>query len=221
MLRLLLGLLLLANAVFFGWSQGWFAPVWPAPHAGEREPERLAAQLRPESVRVLPASAASAAISAARAAALACLEAGPLADAQLAPAEAALASARLPEGGWQRVPAALPPLWLLSTARLLQPAALKAKGDELQALKLGFERLEAPPELAPALVLSRHATRAEAEAALAAAAPVRGLRVVSLPAPPAQHWLRVPRADSDQQDRLRALPAEVLAGGFKACAARP
>ncbi|MDE2082823.1 MAG: hypothetical protein KGI90_15840, partial [Burkholderiales bacterium] len=57
-------------------------------------------------------------------------------------------------------------------------------------------------------------------AALAASAPAgvtRGLRVLSLPAAPAQAWLRVPRADADQQARLRALPAALLAGGFKPC----
>ena len=57
MLRVLLGLLLLANAPFFGWSQGWLAPAFPAPRTGEREPERLTAQVRPESVVILPAPA--------------------------------------------------------------------------------------------------------------------------------------------------------------------
>ena len=63
MLRGLLVLLLLANGVFFAWTQGWLAPLLP-PRADPREPERLAAQLRPELITVLSAKAASAAVPA-------------------------------------------------------------------------------------------------------------------------------------------------------------
>lgn len=222
MLRLLLALLLVANGLYFAWAQGWLAPGLPAPREGEREPERIAAQLRPEAVVVLPPKAASAAVTAARAAAAQCLEAGPFPDAAVAAAEVALMPAQLPAGSWQREAATLPLQWLLYIGRLADPARLRAVGDELRKLNLSFEVLDAPPELAPGLVLSRHASRAEAEAALAMAAnaALKGLRVVSFPAPLPQFWLRVPRADGDQQDRLRALPSEALAGGFKPCAAR-
>jgi hypothetical protein len=223
MLRVLLGLIVGANALFFGWTQGWFAPTWPGPHAGEREPERLAAQVRPERVLLLPAPAASAAISAARAAALACLEAGPLSDSEATAAEAALPAASMPAGSWQRV--ALPPplRWLVTAGRAQDAAALQARTNELKQAQLAFELLDAPPELANTLVLSRHPTQAEAEAALdkLAAVPVRRLKVQALPTVPAQVALRVAQADADQQDRLRALPAAGLGGGFKPCTARP
>ena len=74
MLRALVAALILANLLFFGWARGWFAPGWSPPRHGESEPERLAAQVRPEAVTVLPPKAASAALSAARAAALVCLD---------------------------------------------------------------------------------------------------------------------------------------------------
>jgi hypothetical protein len=32
--------------------------------------------------------------------------------------------------------------------------------------------------------------------------------------------LRVPKADAEQQDKLKALPPELLAGGFKGCRPR-
>jgi hypothetical protein len=232
MLRGVVIALLLANALFFGWARGWFAPALPAPHSGEREPERLAAQLHPERVLVLPAQAASAAVAAARAAAIACLEAGPLGEADIAAAEAAVAALHLPEGSAQREAAAPPPLWLLYAARGADAAATRARAAELGKLQLTVEPLEAPAELAGGLLLSRHATRAEAEAALAAvnathaasaaqagkpALSLRYLRVASLPAPPARLWLRVPKADAEQQDKLKALPPGPLAGGFKAC----
>ena len=222
MLRVLVVLLLLANGVFFAWSRGWFAPVMAPPRGAEREPERVAAQVHPETVVVLPLAAASAAVSAARAAAGRCLEAGPLAEAEAGAAEGLLAQAHLPEGSWLREAAATPPLWLVYAGRVADKAALRVRAEELRRLKLSFEVIDESAELATGLVLSRHASRAEAETALAAATKVgpKGLRVVALPTPPAKVWLRVPKADSEQQAQLRALPAEALAGVFKDCAVR-
>ena len=226
MLRAVLVVLLLANALFFGWARGWLAPALPPPHSGESEPQRLAAQLNPERVLVLPAKAASAAISAARAAAIACLEAGPLGEADLAAAETALAGLRLPEGSWQRDAEPLPPLWWVYAARSADAAVMRARSAELTRLQIAFEPVEAPADQAGGLLLSRHATRAEAEAALAAATSsaanktLRFLRVVNLPTPPARLWLRAPKADAEQQDKLKTLPPEPLAGGFKACTPR-
>lgn len=70
MLRGLVVLLLVANAVFFAWTQGWLAPALPDPQAGEREPERLSRQVRAEQVTVLSPRAAAQAVQAARQAAV-------------------------------------------------------------------------------------------------------------------------------------------------------
>lgn len=225
MLRVVVGLLLLANLAFFGWARGWFEPAMPPPHHGEREPQRLAAQVRPDAVIVLPPKAASAAIAAARAAAAVCLQAGPLTDAELGPAEAALAAAQLPDGALQREPAPPPPQWAVFAGRVADAAQRRAREAELEKLGLRYEGLEAPAELAPGLVVSRHFTKAEADNALAALAsasqPLRGARVVNLPPSPPRQWLRVPRADVEQQARLLALPPAAVAatgGGFKPCA---
>jgi hypothetical protein len=222
MLRALAAALLLANLLFFGWARGLFAPALPAPHSSDREPERLAAQFNPERVLVVPATAASAVISAARAAAFACLEAGPLGEAGVGAAEAALGALKLPEGSVLRDATPLPPLWWVYAARAADAAAMAARSDELTRLQIPFETVDAPADLAGGLLVSRHTTRAEAEAALAATAakPPRFLRVVGLPPPPARLWLRVPKADTPLQDRLKALPPEPLAGGFKACTPR-
>jgi hypothetical protein len=86
MLRALVVLMLLANALFFAWTQGWLAAWVAAPMLGERDPARLAAQLRPETISVLTPRAASAALQAARAASIAagegeqCVQLGPYAD---------------------------------------------------------------------------------------------------------------------------------------------
>jgi hypothetical protein len=181
--------------------------------------------VRPETLTVVPPKAASAAVAAARAAAVVCLEAGPFADepeAGLAAAEAALLQAALAEGSWVREAVVPPPTWLVFAGRYAEAAARRAKQEELKKLGIGYEALAAPAELAPGLVISRHASREAADTALATFAdkPVKGLRVVELPGPP-QQWLRVAKADTELAERLKGLPADVLAGGFKACAARP
>jgi hypothetical protein len=223
MLRGAAFLLVLANLAFFAWNRGWLQPGFAPPRHGEHEPQRLAAQVNPQLVTVLPARAASAAVVAARAAAAVCLEAGPLAEGALAAAEAELQAAQLPEGSWVREPAPLPALWLVYAGRWPEPAARRAREADLRKLGLEVEVLTAPAELAPGLVISRHATRAEAEAALAkltaGTPPLRGSRVTQLPAPPAAQFLRVARADAELQARLKDLPAAALGGGFRPCQA--
>lgn len=221
MLRTAALLLVLANLGFFAWARGWLQPGFPPPRHGEHEPQRLTAQLNAQLVTVLPPRAASAAVVAARAAAAVCLEAGPLAEAEMAAAEAQMQAAQLPEGSWAREGALPLPLWLVYAGRWPDAEARRTRMADLRKLGLEVEVLTAPADLAPGLVISRHATRAEADAALnkltSATPPLRGSRLVQLPAPPAVQWLRVARADPELQARLKELPAAPLAGGFKPC----
>ncbi len=71
MLRTLVIVLVLANGAFWAWTQGalsWLEPLLPAPVSAEREPERLARQVRPQSISVLNPKAAAQAANAAQAA---------------------------------------------------------------------------------------------------------------------------------------------------------
>ena len=219
MLRLLVLALLLANGLFFAWARGWLGDT---PRHAEREPERLLAQVRPELLTVLPPKAATAAVQAARAASAQCLEAGPFADADLAAAEAALAAAQLPESSWARVDSASAPVWLVYAGRYPDAPLRKVREEDLRKLKLTFEVLNSPAELAPGFVLSRQPSRTDAEAWIKQRAPeaLRGVRVVLLPQPPSSYRLRVARADSEQAERLRALPSEGMGSGFRPCAAK-
>jgi hypothetical protein len=65
MLRVLVLALLLANGLYFAWSQGALAVFGLVPAAlGEREPQRLQQQVRPEMLVIKPTAAAPAAQSA-------------------------------------------------------------------------------------------------------------------------------------------------------------
>jgi hypothetical protein len=116
MLRALLLALLGANLLFLTWAQGWLGE----PQRGE--PQRLANQVRPEWVQVLPwqtpgrpAPAAAGAPSSAAASAelaagdTACLEAGPLNEAGL---PFVLQLVNLPEGSWSVDADGVGQLWL-------------------------------------------------------------------------------------------------------------
>ena len=221
MLRSLLFLLLLANALFLAWTHGWFGE---APRQGQREPERMAAQVDPQAVRLLPPKAAKAALQAANADALRCLEAGPFGDKDIAAAEAALASAKLAPGSWTRVDTSVAPVWLVYAGRYPDAPLRKVREEDLRKQGLSFELLQSPAELAPGFVLSRHATREQAQNGLDAKSTpaLRGVRVVQLPPAPQSYRLRVARADQAVADSLKALgSAAALGGGFKACAAAP
>jgi hypothetical protein len=83
-LRALAILLIVANLLFLAWSRGWLDDAIGIRAGGDREPERLARQVRPDMVVLLPPSAASAPGAAA------CVEAGPFAEAEIAAARGVL-----------------------------------------------------------------------------------------------------------------------------------
>lgn len=60
MLRLLVLLLFLANLLFYAWTNGWLDDTIGIRHDGPREPMRLARQLHPEAIEVLPYAVAEA-----------------------------------------------------------------------------------------------------------------------------------------------------------------
>jgi hypothetical protein len=103
MLRALVLALIVANLAFWAWSEGAFSALGLAP-TQERDPGRLALQVRPDAVRVLSAAAPAASRPATAPGRVApqCLEAGPFAAAEIEAAERALAVLALPEGSWQR-----------------------------------------------------------------------------------------------------------------------
>ena len=96
MLRATAIVLLAANLLFFGFTRGWFDGLFGLSSVGDREPERLSLQVRPNEIVLTPMSAPSASSVAARGG---CLEAGPIAAADAAAAESILKIALAP-GSW-------------------------------------------------------------------------------------------------------------------------
>ena len=93
MLKGLLAALIAANLLFFAFTRGWFDGVLGLQSNGDREPERLANQVRPASIVLMPMASAPPGTSGS------CLESAPVAGAEAAAAEAALKGA-LPPGSW-------------------------------------------------------------------------------------------------------------------------
>jgi len=230
MLRTVVLLLVLANALFFAWTQGWLEGVTGSkPHA-EREPERLTRQINADRIVVLPPGAASAA-AASRAPEApasappqrgACLEAGPFATGASVSAVAALQALQppLPPGSWQDVKLERPGSWMLYMGRYANREALAKKIDELKRTRVSFQEVNEPAEYALGLSLGRFDDRAAAERALEQMGQrgVRSARIVELAAPATQHLLRVDNADAALAERLSALRAPALGRGFVACA---
>jgi hypothetical protein len=94
-LRVLLAALVVANLLFFAYTRGALDGVFGLRAAGDREPERLANQVRPETIRLLPMTAAASAPADVRA----CLETPPFGAADASAVELVLAS-NLPAGSW-------------------------------------------------------------------------------------------------------------------------
>ncbi len=233
MLRALVALLLLANLAFWAWSQGALEPLGlTAPR--ERDPARMARQLRPEAVRVLPPVEAQAALRAASQAqatgtatrtSLRCLEAGPFSAATVEAAERALTAAALSGARWVRVRHELAPQYAVVLGPFGNREALQKKSEELGRLQMPAEALDLPGDGAgapsqPGFSLGRYDSRSAADTALAAfnQRGVRTARVAILKPVDNASRLRVDHATPVLAEQLRALSDAALGAGFGPCA---
>jgi len=215
--------LALANVVFWAWTQGWLDPVTGVPARGDREPERLARQVRPEAIVILPPGGGA---SAPVAAAPVCLEAGPFDAAGRAAAEAVLVSAQppVPAGTWSEVKTTSAGSWLVYMGRFANREALDKKIEELKRYRnLDFQEVSQPPDLAPGLSLGQYGEREAANASLErlAARGIRTARVVEAEPPVTTYRLRVDAAGAELAARLTGLRADALGAGFGPCSAEP
>ncbi len=218
MLRTLIVLLILLNALFFGWSRGWLDAATGIKASGDREPERLARQVHPERIQLLGAQAAAALQQ------RTCMELAGLdsEDAQQA-AQAALLRAGLPAAAVTGSSSEQAGIWAVATIKLGTKDFRDRKEETYKRLRIPFEPLSGPADELPSLVLGRFPSAAAADAALEAFTQraLKGLRVLQLQAPSRQFSLRIAEADGAMQAKLKGLKDPALAAGFKACAAAP
>lgn len=247
MLRLLVLLLLLANAGYFAWSHGTLAPYGFAP-AVQSEPQRLTQQLRPEALRILtplearqlesqtgpasgsiqPAAASSAATStlttlvlAARqeqaAVATQCLQAGLFSDEQTAALRTRLQST-LPTGSWAFEASVEPARWMIYMGKYASFDVLAKKRSELRQRNVSFQSLN-NPALEPGLSLGNFNSQLDAETEMERIARrgVKTARVIQAQAELRGQKLKLAAVTPDLRTQLEALKPQLLGKTLQPC----
>ncbi|MFZ2986638.1 hypothetical protein [Ideonella sp.] len=213
MLRWLLIGLIVANLGFWALTQPLVSQALGLPllQDGQREPERLTRQVRPETIQLRsgpePATLAR------------CLEAGPLNDELLDQATLALTGLGLRSDQWLDIRREQAGRWAVYMGPYPAGEPIRRKREELQRLRVNSEELTGHPSLSPGLTLGRYGTEAEAEDGLRKMqqSGVRTAKVVTLVAPAVEHRLRVESLAPALADRLIALPAETTPS-WRTCA---
>jgi len=157
MLRFVVLVLALANAVYFAWSQGLLAS-WGIAPTQQSEPQRLQQQIKPQALRVLPTEEAGrvelAAVKTAE-----CLQAGPIEESQM-PALRQVLDA-WPTNSWTLEAAVEPPRWIVYMGKYPSAENVSRKKAELRQMGVSFEPLS-NPALEPGLSLGGYSSQHEA-----------------------------------------------------------
>jgi len=225
MLRLAVLLLVLANAGYWGWSQGLLAAYGLAP-AVQSEPQRMAAQIRPEAIRLLTPDEAKKIEARPSSAALAptaapatpeCLQAGLFNEQQTATLRASLEAA-LPAGSWQFESSIDPARWIVYMGKYNTEESLAKKRGELRQLGVAF-RPVTNPALAPGLALGSFAVQADADRELARIATkgVRTARVTQERAEARGQILKLASVDAELRARLETVKSQLEGKALQAC----
>ena len=231
MLRLAVIALLLANAGYYAYTQGWLRSaglVTPE----QAEPQRLQQQIRPETLKVLraqgatnnptpppapaaaPAADTAASAPAPTAAAPAdageCLQAGVFDDKQAAALRNAAAA--LPAGSWSLEPTPITGRWMIYMGRFDDQDTLDKKRAELRARKVDFDRAGGTLELG--LSLGRFSTEEAAQRGLTAlnAQGVRTARVIQERQAATGFILKLPAVTDAQRQQWLATLRPAMAG---------
>jgi hypothetical protein len=213
MLRLIVLLLLLANAAYFAWSQSLLAPVGLAPMQ-QSEPQRVAQQVKPDAIRVLPSDEARRIeVAALR---TDCLQAGLFTDSEADSLKQALDS--WPSSSWSLEPATDPPRWIVYMGKYPDPAAFEKKKSELRGMNVAFEPLS-NSTLEPGLSLGGYPTEAAAKQQLEALTQkgVRTAKVVQEKPETKGQSLKLPAVDDTLRSKLDELKSALNGKPLKAC----
>ena len=244
MLRLLVLLLVLANAVYFAWTHGTLAAYGFAP-VSQSEPQRMLQQIKPEAMKILapaskaspkdatppadaavPATPASASAAPAGTATLAandaqpptqCLQAGLYTEAQTATLRTALQAA-LPAGGWVLESSVQPARWMIYMGKYSDTETLNKKRSELRQRRVSFESLN-NPALEPGLSLGTFLSQDDANTELARIATrgVKTARVIQSQPEVRGQKLRLAAVDASLRTQLDTLKPQLLGKVLQNC----
>lgn len=218
MLRFLVLLLILANGVYFAWSEGLLRAYGFAP-AQQSEPQRLSQQIRPEAIVLLTAVEAKRVDAQVHAELTSreCLLAEPFDDVQTATLRKALEST-LPPGSWQIDTVAVPARWIVYMGKFVNAEQMEKKRGELAAMRLVPQALN-NPDLEPGLSLAGFDTEADAAVELAKLS-LRGIRtakVVQERQEGNQNQLKLPAVTPDVRNRLADLKPALAGRVLRSC----
>ncbi len=203
MLRLTVLFLLLINGLYYAWSQGLLRAYGYAP-VEQREPQRLAQQVRPEAWRLLTSEELRRVESVARGPAkpAECLLAGLFDDERSAALRTALERA-LPVGSWTLERSSEPGRWIIYMGKFPSADAASKKRTELASLNLKPEPI-GEPKLEPGLSLGAFDGATDANAALSELVKrgVRTAKVLQVREPAQGNALRLASVDDGLRARL-------------------
>lgn len=217
MLRLSLLALLIANAGYLAWSQGWMATLGWAPEV-QSEPHRLLQQVRPDVLRIVPPPAPEAVTAAIHTPppptepveeilpeVTVCLQSDALDEAHFQALKPELQASDLPPSSWAFAPIAVNGRWMVYLGKFANEMALEKRRAELRTRKISYDRAGGSLELG--LSLGRFASEEAATRELShmVGQGVRGARVVQERAPHTLYQLRLENATAAQRQILQAL----------------
>ncbi len=217
-MRILLLVLILANALYFAWTEGLLRAYGFAP-VQQSEPQRLEQQINPGAIRVLNAGELKVAQDLAQVAQAPtqCLLAGPYNDAQAGALRTVLET-NLPTGLWQLESVQLPERWIIYMGRYTDVAALQKKQAELVALNAQVEVVQTPA-LAMGLSLGAFDSKEAAEDALMRLNKrgIRTAKVVQERPQTSATELRLPAATEALRKRLEELAPQLAGRALRRC----
>ncbi len=215
MLRLVVVVLLLLNAAYYVWAEGYLR-AWGFAAVQQSEPQRLAQQIKPESIRIATLEEARRAEQAAKVPVRPpeCLQSG-MFDASATGAVRTRLEASLPADSWQLLDVREPARWIVYMGKYTNEDALQKKRAEMAGFNLKLEALT-NPTLQPGFSLGGFETQAAANNELANLVKrgVRTARVVQERAEVRGQVLRVPAADEALRSKLDEIKAELAVSGL-------
>lgn len=216
MLRAFVWLLLLLNVLYGSWAQGWLLPYGFGP-TPQREPQRMAQQIRPELITLLSPAELSLKSGPTPPDPALCLETGPMDEAQ-AEALRPYLEASWPAGSWVFQKVTIPERWLVYMGKYANVAELDKKRAELAGIQLDTEAVDSAA-LSPGLSLGAYPTQAQAISALQAFSRrgVRTARVVQEQAAVQGSRLRLLAVNEALEVLLPELKAVLPPGALESC----